>query len=67
LPYMLVVLRIRRGWTEERALTTPKLTIGAQPGHPYHGRGRSHARKLAEANVATPASSVELSQASPSA
>ena len=31
--FMLAYLRIRRGWTEERALTTPKLSRGAQPGH----------------------------------
>jgi hypothetical protein len=30
LPYLLVVLRVRRGWTEERALTTPRLKRGGQ-------------------------------------
>lgn len=33
IPFMLVYLRIRRGWTEEQALSTPKLKRGAQPGH----------------------------------
>lgn len=34
LPYMLVYLRIHvNGWSEERALTTPKLKRGGQPGH----------------------------------
>lgn len=32
LPYILVYLRIRRGWTEERALTTPILPRGGQLG-----------------------------------
>ena len=41
LPYMLVILRIRRGWTPERALTTPKLKRGAQPGHPSTRTGLS--------------------------
>ena len=36
LPYMLVYLRTRRGWTEERALQTPMLKRGAQPGHPSY-------------------------------
>jgi len=39
MPYMLVVLRIRRGWTPEMALSTPKLKRGGQPGHPYYGQG----------------------------
>ncbi len=30
---MLVYLRIRRGWTQERALSTPILKRGGQPGH----------------------------------
>lgn len=33
LPYALVYLRIRGGWTIERALETPKLKRGGQPGH----------------------------------
>jgi hypothetical protein len=40
LPYMLVVLRVRRGWTPERALSTPKLKRGAQPGHSCYYRPR---------------------------
>lgn len=31
LPYMLVALRVNRGWTPERALTTPILKRGGQP------------------------------------
>lgn len=31
MPYMLVVIRIRDGWTEEEALTIPKLKRGGQP------------------------------------
>jgi hypothetical protein len=33
LDYHLVINRIRIGWSEERALTTPKLKRGAQLGH----------------------------------
>jgi hypothetical protein len=34
LPYMLVYLRVHRmGWSEARALETPKLKRGGQPGH----------------------------------
>ena len=36
LPYMLVYLRTRRGWTEDRALSTPALPRGAQVGHPNY-------------------------------
>lgn len=32
LPYMLVYNRVRLCWTEEEALTTPKLKRGGQPG-----------------------------------
>lgn len=32
MPFMLVYLRTRRGWTEEKALSTPKLPTGAQTG-----------------------------------
>lgn len=31
LPYMLVYLRVRAGWSEQKALTTPKLKRGGQP------------------------------------
>lgn len=31
--FMLVYLRVRRGWTEERAISTPRLSRGAQPRH----------------------------------
>lgn len=36
MPYMLVYLRTRLGWSAERALNTPKLKRGGQPGHPSY-------------------------------
>lgn len=40
LPYMRVYQRIFvNGWTEEKALSTPLLKTGAQPGHRYYGGG----------------------------
>ena len=41
LPYAVVQGRIKRGWTIDEALATPKLKPGAQPGHPSTRTGLS--------------------------
>ena len=38
LPYSLVYQRVRKGWTEDKALSTPRLPVGGQVGHAYHPR-----------------------------
>lgn len=55
LPYHVFYARVKiLGWTEERALATPKLHAGGQPGHPNYRTGRTRFKELSENQPPTP-------------